>query len=74
MYGDVRLDQWSSFRWKLVGETARCAANHMAADGQQPDWEALSGEEQTELLGHVAALFLAQDEAVKNLADQGIPF
>jgi hypothetical protein len=74
MFDASWLYEWSSFRWALVDETARCVAKQIAADGHEPEWDALTREKQTEIRGHVTAIFLAQDQAVQNLAERGIPF
>ena len=66
--------EWSSFRWALVDETTRCVANQLAADGHEHAWEALTRETQMQIRGHVTAIFVAQDQAMRNLAARGVPF
>ena len=69
-------DTWPAFRLAVVDETARCLANQLAADtGEaQAAWEALSRRERMRLIEHVAGVMMAQDGAIQNLAERGLPF
>jgi len=66
--------EWSSFRWALIDETTLCVAKQLAADGHELNWEALTLETQMQIRGHVTAIFVAQDQAMHNLAERGVPF
>lgn len=67
-------DEWPTFRLALVDETARCLADHLPAEsgGHRLRWEALTRGQQVELTEHVAAIFIAQDQAMNILIERGL--
>jgi hypothetical protein len=69
-------DEWAPFRVAFVDETAVCPINQLSADtaGKTRPWNELTSEEQDKIVGNTARYFLAQDEAIHNLAQRKIPF
>ncbi|WP_130176565.1 hypothetical protein [Cryobacterium sp. SO1] len=69
-------DDWPPFRVALVDETARCLAEQQstATAGQRPRWAELSSVQQNNLAENIAGIFLAQDQALHNLVERGLPF
>lgn len=67
-------NEWPVFRVNLVEETARCLADQQSAAtaGQRPRWEALTSEQQHNLVENIAGIFLAQDQAMHNLDRRGL--
>ena len=65
-------DEWPAFRVNLVDETARCLSDQQSAatGGQRPRWEALTREQQNILSQNIAGIFLAQDQAMRNLVQR----
>ncbi|MDY7528121.1 MULTISPECIES: hypothetical protein [unclassified Cryobacterium] len=69
-------DYWPPFRVALVDETARCLADQQstATAGQRPRWADISSVQQNNLTENIAGVFVAQDQAMHNLAERGLPF
>jgi hypothetical protein len=69
-------DDWPPFRVALVDETARCLAEQQstATAGQRPRWAELTSVQQNNLAENIAGILLAQDQAMHNLAERGLPF
>ncbi|ANP73016.1 hypothetical protein [Cryobacterium arcticum] len=68
-------DLWPPFRVALVEETARCLADQQSAatGGERPRWEELTALGQRDLTDNIAGIFLAQDQAMHNLMERGLP-
>ena len=66
-------EHWSPFRVKVVDETARCLSDQQSAltGGQRPRWDALTRVQQENMTENIAGIFIAMDQAVKNLDDRG---
>jgi hypothetical protein len=58
---------------KLVDETARCLLQLHAGSSSVPraSWDELSDAQRSNVSDHVAAFFLAMDEAMVNLDGRG---
>jgi hypothetical protein len=66
-------EHWSRFRVKVVDETARCLSDQQSAatGGQRPRWDALTRVQQETMTENIAGIFIAMDQALKNLDDRG---
>jgi hypothetical protein len=69
-------DVWSPFRVAWVDETAHCLAEQQSAAtaGERPRWNEMDSVQQDNLAENIARIFLAQDQAMHELAKRGIPF
>lgn len=64
---------WPQYRVDFVDETARCLANHQSliTNGRMQEWAGLTKDGQSNLTEFVVWVFLAQEQAMENLAKRG---